>query len=149
MIIFLTFAIIVGKRNNKVRMCSSKKKSFLWSECGLNLDCYSEFLVPFFVFFFLQKKECFTEHGILETLTCTKEHRGRARQAAPNCLRSQLPFMAEAACKNAGVSDNWLIHLMKKKKTQTNSNFITSTLPPPLLSLGLQNQPSKLLAVNI
>ena len=46
---------------------------------------------------FLQRKACFTELAILETPIFTKEHRGLVHQAAPNCLRSQLHYMAEAA----------------------------------------------------
>lgn len=46
---------------------------------------------------FLQRKACSTGLGILETLTCTKEHRGLAHQAAPSCPRSQLRYMVEAA----------------------------------------------------
>lgn len=48
-------------------------------------------------FCFLQRKACFTELAILEMVICTKEHRGLAHQAAPNCLRSQLHYMVEAA----------------------------------------------------
>lgn len=49
---------------------------------------------------FLQRKACYTELAILETLICTKEHRGLAHQAAPSCPRSQLHYMVEAAFKS-------------------------------------------------
>lgn len=117
MIIFLTCAIIVGKRNNKVCAPAKQIPCCAWR---LNLDCYSEFLVTFFS---LQRKECFTEHGILETLTCTKEHRGLAHRAVPNCLRSQLPFTAPK-CRFA----RQLHSFMKKNPKQTAMHFKPWTL---------------------
>lgn len=46
---------------------------------------------------FPQRKACFTELAILETLICTRERRGLALQAAPSCPRSQLHYTVEAA----------------------------------------------------
>lgn len=83
---------------------ANKTNPISWVYCRLNLGGYTE--IRLFGFFSLQRRECCTEHAILGTLTCTKEHRGLARRAAPNCLRSQPPSTAEAACINAGSPDN-------------------------------------------
>lgn len=49
------------------------------------------------MFFFLQKRECCTGLDILETVICTKEHRGLEHQAALSCPRSQPHYTADAA----------------------------------------------------
>lgn len=46
---------------------------------------------------FLQRKACYTELAILETLTCTKERRGLAHRAVPSCPSSQRHYTVEAA----------------------------------------------------
>lgn len=61
-----------------------------------------------------RRKACFTELAILETMICTKEHRGLARQAAPSCPRSQLHYMVDAAfiikskVSRINTKDYWL-----------------------------------------
>lgn len=53
------------------------------------------------LFDFPQRKACFTEPAILETMICTREHRGLAHQAAPSCPRSRRHYTVEAAFLNS------------------------------------------------
>lgn len=60
------------------------------------LHIYYSFIMHHFCGF-LQRKACYTEHAILETLICTKERRGLERQAALSCPRSRLRYMVDTA----------------------------------------------------
>lgn len=99
---------------------------------------------------FLQRKACYTELAILETLICTKEHRRLAHQAVPNCLRLQLHYI-----------DDTLMPISKLKASSPNKTFLTVShlhilqyLPVCFVSFihlifpHFQNQHKGLLAVN-
>lgn len=102
---------------------------------------------------FLQRKACFTELAILETLICTKERRGLALQAAPSCPRSQLHYTVEAAFIIKSkfldiflISEHSLSWLTACFISFHKVNIFFSVFF--FLSPGFQNQHKRLLAVN-
>lgn len=143
MITFLTFAIIVGKRNNKVR---APTKQILCCECRLNLDCYSEFLVTFFscrgrnalqsaIFWrhWPVPKSTEGSHTKLRQTVWDHSFPSRLRPRASMQVRQTITFIYEKKKKTA------------KKQCISDLECFLFFL---LVSLGLQNQSSKLLAVN-